>query len=80
MGIIECHQPNIPVAIDLTAFPQFHHQCCSVRIVEHRMRPHVPIGIAGVRIVRKFETDRPAIVDAILYLPGNLIVREIGQE
>jgi hypothetical protein len=45
---VEGDDTNIAVAINLAAFAQFHHQRRRIGIVEHRVSPHVPIGVARV--------------------------------
>src|SRR5690606_24441652 len=44
------------------------------------MARHLPVGVAGMRIVSKFKADGPATIDAILNLRADLVVREVGQE
>src|ERR1700733_7580651 len=65
MAGIERRQPDIPVAIDLAAFIQFHQHAGGVAQIEHRQAPHFPEAVAGVRIVGEFDVHRPAIGQAI---------------
>ena len=80
MAGIERRHPDVAVAIHLAAFGQFHHHASGVAQVEHRQSPHLPEIVAGVRIVGEFDVHRPALLQAILDLAGNLLVGEIGQE
>src|ERR1700682_1594823 len=80
MAGIERRHPDVAVAIDLAAFIELHQHARGVAEIEHRQPPHLPEIIAGMRIVGEFDVHPPAFAEAILRLPGNLLVGEIGQE
>src|SRR5439155_25020147 len=48
--------------------------------VKHRQPPHLPIAVAWMGIISELDVDRPAIVQAVLYLHANLVVGQRWQE
>ena len=72
MAGIEAEDADVAVAIDLAALVELHHHAGGVLEIEHRQAPHLPIGVAGMRIVGELDVHRPALVEAILHLRGDL--------
>src|SRR5690349_894601 len=62
---IEARDADVAVAIDTTAIVEFFHDACRVAQVEHWQSPHLPISIAGMRVVGEFDVHRPTLVEAI---------------
>src|SRR5262249_45360259 len=77
---VEGDDADIAVAIDPAAIRELQHQRRRVRAVEHRVTPHLPIGVARMAVVGEVQADRPAIVDAVLDLSPDLVVAEVGEE
>src|ERR1700682_5106156 len=51
-----------------------------VLLVEHWQSPHLPVVVAGMRVVGEFDIDGPVIVQAVLYLQANLVIGQLRQE
>src|SRR5215471_11748896 len=77
---IEAGDADVAVAIDAPAIGKLLHDARRVAQIEHRQTPHLPIGIAWMRVVGEFDVHRPALLQAILNLSADLRVGEIGQE
>src|SRR5690606_13749187 len=45
---IERDQPDVGIGVGLAAGLDLHHGALCVHEVEHRVAPHLPIGVAGV--------------------------------
>src|SRR5690606_34783142 len=68
MGGVKGYHADVAVAVSLAAIGKLKHQGSGIRVVEHGMAPHLPVGVARMRIVSKFKANGPAIIDAILNL------------
>ncbi len=66
--------------IGLAAGAHFGHDAGGVVQVEHRHAPHLPVGVAGMRVVGELDAHGPFLAQAIFDLRRNLRVGEIGQE
>src|SRR5271165_2775029 len=77
---IEAGDADIAVAIDAPAVSELLHDPCGIAQVEHRQAPHLPIGVAGMRIVGELDVHRPALVETILDLASDLLVGQIGKK
>src|SRR5690606_23254340 len=52
---VEGDDPDIFPAMFLAAFVDLEDHSGGIRIVEHRMSPHLPIGVPGMRIIGIFD-------------------------
>src|SRR5208283_1319522 len=78
---IERREADIrPALVDLAALRQLIQDSSRILEVEHRLAPHVPIGVAGMRVVGELDVHRPTVALAVGDLPGDLLIRQVGQE
>ncbi len=63
-----------------SALGELGHDPGGVVQVEHGVAPHVPVGVARVRVVGVLDRDRPLVVEAVLELSADLVVGQVGQE
>src|SRR4051794_18892339 len=80
MAGVEAAEADVSGAIHSAGFGELHHHAGGVLEIEHRQAPHLPIGVAGMRIVGELDVHGPTIGQAILHLLGDLVVGQIGQE
>src|SRR5579859_1015884 len=77
---VEGGNADIAIAERLAASGQLGQDAGGVLEVEHRLAPHLPIGVAGMRIVGEFDVHAITAVEAVLHLGLDLLVGEVGQE
>src|SRR5215471_11861960 len=77
---IEGADAYIEVWIGSAAGPDLLHDPGRIAQIEHRQAPHVPVGIAGVNVIRELHAHRPFLAKAILNLVRDLPVRQIGKK
>src|ERR1019366_7419670 len=77
---IEGTEPDVMAGERLAAALQLEHHAGCVRYVEHRIAEHLPVDIAGMRIVRVLEPNSPPPGEAEVHLPDDLRVAQVRQE
>ena len=78
--VVEGVDADIGIAIGLAAFIQIHHHAFGVFQIEHRVTPHFPVGVPGMRLIGIFDADGPVFRQDVFDLRGDLGVVQIGQE
>src|SRR5512133_3603498 len=71
---------DVAVRVSLAAGRDFLEHRGGAGFVEHGGLPHLPIGVARMRVVRIFDADGPALAHAIVDLGRYLYVGQLGQE
>src|SRR6185437_15068834 len=79
-GGIERVELDVVVGEGLAAGAHLRHDPGGIADVEHRSAEHLPVRVARMRIVRVLDGHRPSLVEAVLDLTRDLLVREVGQE
>ena len=51
---------------------ELHQDALGVVEVEHRQAPHLPVGVARMRVVGELQSPRPAVLGAVLDLGEDL--------
>src|SRR4051812_28090477 len=77
---VERQHLDVLVRVGLAAGLDFHHHAGGIGDVEHRLSPHIPIGVAGMRVVGRLDRDRPALIERVSYLLRDFLVRQVGEE
>src|SRR5207247_434572 len=77
---VKAADANVAVAVDTAAIREFAHDAGGIAQIEHRQAPHLPIGVAGMRVVGELDIHRPAFLETILNLRRDLLIGEIRQE
>ena len=72
---VECRHADVVIGEGLAAVVDLHQDPGRILEVEHRHAEHFPIGVARVRIVGVFDADRPAVLQRVLDLRGDLLHR-----
>src|ERR1700756_3405069 len=74
---IEARNADVAIAVDAPAVVELLHDAGRIAQVEHWQSPHLPIGVAGMRVVGELDVHGPTLVQAILNLSRDLLVCEV---
>src|ERR1700712_844894 len=72
--------PHVALRVLLAAGADLVHHRGRVGQVEHRQSPHVPVRVAGMRVVGGLDRDRPLVAERVVDLEPDLVVGQVGQE
>src|SRR5512139_3830012 len=74
---VERVQLDVAVRMRLARLAELRHHARRVLQVEHGHAPHLPVGVAGMRIVGVLEGHGPVLSERVLDLLRDLLVREV---
>src|SRR5262249_48853603 len=77
---VEGIEPDVGFGMRLAASRHLYHDAFGIRKVEHRIAPHLPVSVPGMRVVCVLDANRPVVSEAVVHLSEDLLVREIRQE
>src|SRR3569832_2252224 len=77
---VERGQADVMAGKGLAAIVDLHEEAAGILEIEHGHAEHYPVGVARVRVVGVLDVDRPAVLECVLDLRGDLLVGEIRQK